>query len=236
MKPTCRFRDFLRSQYGRGKVGMQLCNLLSNYLQMKKLLIFCSLVIFSFAANAQVDRSEVLRKIESNRTASQTRADSAIIKSPARLFAERENLASVIMVIPERSTVEVLGSDDTYYHVVFEGNEGYVYLNQAEIYKPVRSVVPVAKQQPQVRQEVPVRQRGDRLTYLENKYGVRIGNLLYEGKAWKGMTSDMVKDSWGSPRKIDRTISGNVIKEQWFYRDTWLYIQNNVLAEWGRIK
>ena len=218
--------------------GLNVYNLLSNYQQMKNPLIFCLLVIFPIMAYAQVDRSDVLRKMESNRSENQIRADSAIIKSPARLFAEEENLASVIMIIPEGSTVEVLGSDDTYLHVIYEGNEGYVYLNQAEIYRPVKRLVPVERQQQQARQEVPVRprQQGDRLSYLENKYGVRIGRLLYEGKAWKGMTAEMVKDSWGSPRKIDRTISGNIIKEQWFYRDTWLYIQNNVLAEWGRIK
>jgi hypothetical protein len=46
----------------------------------------------------------------------------------------------------------------------------------------------------------------------------------------------MILDSWGNPKKINRIISGNVIKEEWIFRNTWLYIENDILAEWGPIR
>ena len=59
---------------------------------------------------------------------------------------------------------------------------------------------------------------------------------LYAGKIWKGMNSEMVKDSWGAAEKINRVISGNIIKEEWIYKNTWLYFENNTLLEWGPVK
>ena len=48
------------------------------------------------------------------------------------------------------------------------------------------------------------------------------------------MNSEMVKDSWGTAEKINRIISGNIIKEEWIFKNTWLYFENNTLVEWGR--
>jgi hypothetical protein len=59
---------------------------------------------------------------------------------------------------------------------------------------------------------------------------------LMAGKIWKGMSAEMIKDSWGSPRKINRVISGNLIKEEWIFKNTWLYIENDILADWGPIR
>ena len=50
------------------------------------------------------------------------------------------------------------------------------------------------------------------------------------------MNSDMVKDSWGIAEKINRIIDGNTIKEEWIFRSTWLYFENNTLLEWGPVK
>jgi len=46
------------------------------------------------------------------------------------------------------------------------------------------------------------------------------------GKIWKGMNSEMARDSWGAAERINRVISGNLIKEEWIYRSTWLYFEN----------
>jgi hypothetical protein len=58
---------------------------------------------------------------------------------------------------------------------------------------------------------------------------------LIAGKIWKGMTAEMVRDSWGSPVKINRVIRNNSAKEEWIFKNTWLYIENNSLVEWGPI-
>jgi hypothetical protein len=55
-------------------------------------------------------------------------------------------------------------------------------------------------------------------------------------KIWKGMTAEMVQDSWGSPRKIDRVINGNDVNEKWTYSKSWLYIENDRLVEWGPVR
>ena len=56
------------------------------------------------------------------------------------------------------------------------------------------------------------------------------------GKIWKGMTAEMVRDSWGSPVKINRVIGNSSSKEEWIFKNTWLYIENNTLVEWGSIR
>ena len=91
--------------------------------------------------------------------------------------------------------------------------------------------------QPEVQQILPIQeQQQSRFSYLENKYGSNMAARLLSGKIWKGMNSEMVKDSWGISEKINRIVSGNIIKEEWIYRNTWLYFENNSLVEWGAIK
>jgi hypothetical protein len=86
-------------------------------------------------------------------------------------------------------------------------------------------------QEPQQQQ-----QRVSRFTYLENKYGSNMAAKLIAGKIWKGMTAEMVRDSWGKPLKINRVITGNTIKEEWIYKSTWLYLENDILYNWGPVK
>jgi hypothetical protein len=59
---------------------------------------------------------------------------------------------------------------------------------------------------------------------------------LIAGKIWKGMSSEMVRDSWGKPQKINRVIGNNIIREEWIYKNSWLYIENDSLVEWGPIR
>jgi hypothetical protein len=96
---------------------------------------------------------------------------------------------------------------------------------------------PAIQSQPAAQQTEPVQeQQQGRFSYLENKYGSNIANRIFSGKIWKGMNSEMVKDSWGNADKINRIISGNITKEEWIFRSTWLYFENNTLLEWGPVK
>jgi hypothetical protein len=58
---------------------------------------------------------------------------------------------------------------------------------------------------------------------------------LFAGKIWKGMNAEMIKDSWGAAAKINREVSGNIIKEEWIYKNSWLYLENNTLVDWGPV-
>lgn len=164
----------------------------------------------------------------------------ATLKSASRLFSDKNDLTSVLLIIPSGDTVRVLDYDDTFLHVLYEEYEGFIMTRHATLNKPqIKPSVTGVKDKPVSVSEIPrqVQQRqqveGSRYSYLTNKYGPNVASRLYEGKIWKGMTAEMVKDSWGNPRKINRVISGNNTKEEWIYSNTWLYIQNDRLLEWG---
>jgi hypothetical protein len=157
----------------------------------------------------------------------------ATMKSSGRLFSMKDDLTSVIMIVPVDSTVTVLDSDSTYYHVVFQDTEGFIFKKQAVIDKvPVVKSSSAQTQPSQLQQQ----QQQSRFSYLENKYGTSMATKLYTGKIWKGMNAQMVSDSWGSAQKINRVIDGNTIKEEWIYNQTWLYFENSTLVDWGPVK
>jgi hypothetical protein len=175
-----------------------------------------------------------LQSLEQNKTDNQNITATATLKSASRLFATRDDLTSVILIIPVDSVVDVLGSDSSYLHVVYQDNEGYIFKRQAKMDKmPVSNITPQSSAVQGSRQ---VSSGQDRFTYLENKYGTNIATRLISGKIWKGMDAEMVNDSWGTASKINRIISGNIVKEEWIFRNTWLYFENNILLEWGSVK
>jgi hypothetical protein len=158
----------------------------------------------------------------------------ATLKSSSRLFKVKEDLTSVILVIPSGSVVTVLDSDSTYFHVTYQQDEGYIYKRHAVIDKaPVKTINSALAVKST--QETPPQQEQyvSRFTYLESKYGTSLAARLNAGKIWKGMSSEMVKDSWGKAEKVNRVINGNVINEEWIYKNSWLYFENNTLVEWG---
>jgi hypothetical protein len=186
---------------------------------------------------AQANRSEILQGLENRQQTNQNIVNTATLKSASRLFEDKNDLTSVIFIIPADSVVTVLGSDSTYLNVIYQGAEGYMYkrdaiINKAPVVinKPVHPSQQVQETQPEETPQI------NRFTYLENKYGSNMAARLIAGKIWKGMNSDMVNDSWGTAQKINRVISGNVIQEEWIYNNTWLYFENNILVDWGPVK
>jgi phosphomannomutase len=160
----------------------------------------------------------------------------ATLKSSSRLFSVKDDMTSVVVIIPTGSTVKVLDSDSTYMHVTFEENEGYIFSKTAIIDKNPVNIAQMIQNQPQPAAQQSVKEQPlSRFSYLEKKYGTTMAARLYSGKIWKGMNSEMVKDSWGTAEKINREVSGNIIKEEWLYKTTWLYFENNTLIEWGPV-
>ena len=204
---------------------------------MKKI-YFITLLSFSVIfLNAQSNKIDQLQALEQNKPDNQNNIQTATLKVSSRLFETKEDLTSVIMIIPVDSVVTVLDSDSTYFHVVFDENEGYIFKKDAILDKmPVNTQIAI-QPQPLVRQTVPVQDRQqNRQSYLENKYGPELAAKLIAGKIWKGMNAEMANDSWGTAEKINRIISGNVIKEEWIFKNTWLHFENNVLLEWGPVR
>ena len=200
-------------------------------------IIFASAFILIISSTLQAEGSNSGRISSMFQSSVQDSGYTATMKSASRLFRYRDDLSSVILIIPADSVVNVLAGEGVYLRVDYEGNVGYVYSSQAEINKPVPKTVPAVSGNLEAVQKIQVPdQRMSRFTYLENRYGRSVGTKIYEGKIWKGMTPGMVKDSWGSPRKINRVVKDNNVTDEWIYGNTWLHFTNNLLTDWGPVK
>jgi hypothetical protein len=199
---------------------------------MKKIAIIPLIFFFVLPLCSQGNKSDVLTGPEKNTPAAQDAGPTAILKTSSRLFREKLDLTSVILVIPSGDTVSVLGSDSTYLQVVYKGNDGYIDRRHAVMIAP--PAPPVAKVQTYSNnaQTAPLPEQQKYQT-LADKYGPDLANKLIAGKLWRGVSSEMVTDSWGKPLRINRVITATMTKEEWIYANTWLYFENNVLLEWG---
>ena len=204
---------------------------------MKKLTISILMMMLAFSLNAQDNRVNTLQGLESVQSQNQDTKLTAIVNKATRLFGAKDDLTSVIMIVPAGDTVDVIGSDSTYFHIIYQESEGYIFKGHATMQNISNDVAPAIQQQSNVQEEQPVQQQQvSRLSYLENKYGTSMAAKLIAGKIWKGMTTDMVQDSWGGPKKINRVINGNDVKEDWFYNNSWLHFENDTLIDWGPVK
>jgi hypothetical protein len=204
---------------------------------MKKILFISFLLAGSISLMSQTNKVDKLQALEQNQSGNQKVTLTAKLKSSSRLFGAKDDLTSVILIIPADSTVTVLDSDSTYLHVVYEENEGFIFKRHAVVDKTPVVTQQTNQSQPTVQETQPAREQPQsRFSYLENKYGSNMAARLIAGKIWKGMNSEMVKDSWGTAEKINRVISGNIVKEEWIFKNTWLYFENNTLVEWGPIR
>lgn len=221
---------------------------------MKRIIIAATLILAIYSGQLFAAKAELLQNSDMSMVASQQNNITATLKTSSRLFKEKEDLTSVIVIVPKGSTVKILGRDSTYYKVAYEENEGYIFKQHAvtdkepanfsdltkksevaEYGTTVQKQQPVQEQQQQRTQ--PAReQQVSRFTYLENKYGTAMAARLIAGKIWKGMNPELVKDSWGTAQKINRSVNENVVREEWIYKTTWLYFENNTLVDWGPIK
>lgn len=178
----------------------------------------------------------MLQDLERNSQITQDQTLSARLKSASRLFGAKDDLTTVILIVPSGSIVKVTGSDSAYFKIIYDETEGYIFKKDATLIEGLAVKEPVVKQQNFREQEQPQQKPLTRFSYLENKYGTNMAAKLNAGKIWKGMTSQMVRDSWGTPDKVNKASGENVAREEWIYRNTWLYIENNTLVEWGPIR
>jgi hypothetical protein len=204
---------------------------------MKKIILIALLTIGASVINAQSNKVDQLQALEQNPSSGQKIIATATLKTSSRLFASKDDLTSVILIVPADSVVSVLDSDSTYFHVIFEDNEGYIFKRHAVLDRvPVNTRQAIQPQAAAEQSQPAQEQQQSRFSYLENKYGSSMAARLISGKIWKGMNAEMVADSWGTAEKINRVINGNIVKEEWIFKNTWLYFENNTLVEWGPVK
>jgi len=210
---------------------------------MKRIILSAIIFFIFFGVKSQVSNTDVLQDLEKSRSYVQNAVTAATLNSASRLFRDNNDLTSVIMVMPKGTVVDVLpGTYDTFMHVVIEGEEGYIYAKDAELSQAPASAVKDAsrisvEKETNSQESRPVqKQVVTRYEYLVNKYGTSMGSRLYERKIWKGMNSQLVKDSWGSPGEINRIINGDEVREEWIYNKTRLNFRNSTLSDWGPAK
>ena len=203
---------------------------------MKKFIFPALFMAGVISISAQTDKSALIESLEASQNISQDVTATATVKTSTRLFRTKDDLTSVILIIPSGSVVSVLGSDSTYLIVNYQENKGYIFTKHAVIDKVPDTFKELQSNQP-VKEAKPVQTVTDgRYEALVSKYGEAMAARLYGGKIWKGMNSEMARDSWGAAEKVNRVVNGNVIREEWIYRSTWLYFENNTLINWGPVK
>ena len=139
-----------------------------------------------------------LKALKQVRMLSQDVTATATVKTSTRLFKTKDDLTSVILIIPSGSVVSVLGSDSTYLIVSYQENKGYIFTKHAVIDKVPNTFKEMQSNQP-VKEAQPVQTVTDgRYEALVSKYGAAMAARLYAGKIWKGMNSEMARDSWGA--------------------------------------
>lgn len=185
-------------------------------------------------AGAQQNSLGTLERLE-NGSQVQQEPVKGITKGGVRLYKEMGDLTSVIRIIPANTEIEIISNQGDYLQVKDLDNIGYVETAKITINQATPPVQQQAVQQQVVQQEVVQQQPDNRMTYLETKYGKSIAARIYAGKIWKGMTTEMVKDSWGEPDRVNNVVVKSVQMQEMVYRSTWLLMEKGLLKEWGPV-
>jgi len=67
---------------------------------------------------------------------------------------------------------------------------------------------------------------------LVKKYGKKSGGRVASGSIWKGMTEQMLIDSWGKPDKITSKKEKWGTFTQYYYGDVTFFFKNKALIDW----
>lgn len=151
--------------------------------------------------------------------------------SSVRLFKDMDNISSVILYIPSGERVEVFEEIDNYYSASFNGEKGYILKKKA---KPLNFSEPESNPATSVSAPVNKMDEKARYAYLKSKYDIKTANALFRHQIWKGMSSSMAKDSWGSPLTMDRFLGNDEKYEEWKYSKYILVFDQGKLSGWKK--
>ncbi len=164
-------------------------------------------------------------------------------KGAVRLFADKDDLTSVLQIIPDATIVEAISADTLFTLIRWGDIEGYVKSDRLTaalpvvttsqpVAQPVQEAAPVRPEPDVQARQVPT----DRFQALAEKYGLNLAKPIYQHKVWKGISSDMARDSWGKPIQINRMYVDRSVEEEWIYSQKYLYFRDGVLVDWGPVK
>ncbi|MCD6596109.1 MAG: SH3 domain-containing protein [Bacteroidales bacterium] len=146
--------------------------------------------------------------------------------SSLRFFRYMDNSSSVMFYVPSGETVEVFEEIDDYFSAKYNGEKGYIIKSKV---KPLNFEMARADSM-----DLSQSNKKDRLAYLLENYDEETAHALYEHKLWKGMTTKMAIDSWGSPLTMDRYHRVGESIEDWHYSKYTLVFTDGKLARWTK--
>lgn len=196
-------------------------------MENQRFLLICSFLILPILSLSAGNRNDASKLRLSNfLKESQDTTEYYYVKteSTARFFRDMENMSSVIQMIPKDVEVQVFEPIGDYYSAYYDGSYGFLPISKV---KPVNFDPEIFKIKPET-----LADKQDKYTFLIEKYGQADADQILARKIWKGMTKDMILDSWGKPKQIDRYIGGASIKEEWNYNNKVLFIRDGKLVGW----
>lgn len=169
-----------------------------------------------------------------------------IIKGNKTPIFEDTESYNVVKTLNDGDSVKILGYKNEKLFIDYLGFFGFIhplYLQQDSL---IINFVGIEKEQEEItakleRKELEDSQRKasllrqEQLTANRNKkikslYPVEIAQKIIDRKIWIGMTSSMAVLSIGSPKDINRTVTGYQSKEQWVYDSMYLYFDDGILT------
>ena len=156
-------------------------------------------------------------------------------KQKTNLYEERGTWTKTIATIPPLMTLLAYDFKNNYYFVEYDTLNGYVFCLDIETIeqKNKRIEKEQIKKQNQIQKELATQNElRERKNSLVRKYGEVNGEKIFNGKIWLGMTKEMVIDSWGQPRDINKSVGSWGVHEQWVYYNSYLYFRNGKLTSW----
>ena len=173
------------------------------------------------------------------------------VKMEASLREEPKTTSKLIKIIPKGSEVTLLSYSNDFWKVVYEGKYGYLYFRMFDNDEIMLNMIEEAKRRQeeekmkaeQAKKEEREKEKerikaqqseqlAKRRSELIKKYGKVTGEKILKGLILLGMTTEMVKDSWGEPKNINRSVGCWGVHEQWRYGSKYLYFENGKLKSW----
>jgi hypothetical protein len=72
----------------------------------------------------------------------------------------------------------------------------------------------------------------EELELYQLKYGNELGKRVYNKQVWKGMSRQMLRDSWGKPDSLNESHKDWGTFSQWYYGDVTFFFRDGKLFEW----
>jgi hypothetical protein len=167
-------------------------------------------------------------------------------KGPTKIYQKRGTWSEILDTIPKGFTLLAYDYESNYYLVEFDTLLGFVFTLDVETddrhtrrlqdEKMKIETLEAQRRASKLLSEAQKRESeakiAERKARLLKKYGGSIGEKIIKGEIWLGMTNEMVQDSWGKPRSVNRSVGSWGIHEQWVYGNSYIYIRNGTLTSW----